>query len=102
MSSPSLPRGLFILLLALGALLRVAALPLPGTEDVAVWRHWSYHASLDVARMYGVGGDPPTRALLRFGKDYTVTDYPPVALYELGLPASSIARSIPRTRTTGS
>ena len=35
--------------------------------------------------MYGVGGDPPTRALLRFGKDYTVTDYPPVALYELGL-----------------
>lgn len=77
--------ALFILLLAAGAALRIAALPLPGTEDVGVWRLWSYHASLDVARMYGVGGDPPTRALLKFGRDYTVTDYPPVALYELGL-----------------
>jgi hypothetical protein len=78
-------RALFLAALVLGAALRLAALPLPGTEDVGVWRLWSYHASLDVARMYGVGGNPPTRALLKFGKDYTVTDYPPVALYELGL-----------------
>jgi hypothetical protein len=85
MSLSSRARALFVLALLAGAALRIAALPLPGTEDVGVWRLWSYHASLDVARMYGVGGDPPTRALLRFGKDYTVTDYPPVALYELGL-----------------
>lgn len=86
-------RALFLAALVLGAALRVAALPLPGTEDVAVWRHWSYHASLDVARMYGVGGDPPTRALLKFGKNYTVTDYPPVALYELGI-AGLVYRAI--------
>jgi Glycosyltransferase family 87 len=85
MTVPSRASALFAFALAIGAAVRVAALPLPGTEDVGVWRHWSYHASLDVTRMYGVGGNPPTRALLKFGKEYTVTDYPPVALYELGI-----------------
>jgi Gpi18-like mannosyltransferase len=85
MSAASRPSVLFIAALALGAAVRLAALPLPGTEDVGVWRIWSYHASLDVTTMYGVGGDPPVRPLLKLGKEYTVTDYPPVALFELGL-----------------
>jgi hypothetical protein len=85
MRRPSRVVLVFVALLASGAAIRIAALPLPATEDVAVWRLWSYHASLDVARMYGVGGDPPTRALLKFGREFTTTDYPPVALYELGL-----------------
>jgi hypothetical protein len=81
--SPS--RSLFLAAIALGALLRLAALPLPGTEDVGVWKVWSYNASLDVTRMYGIGGSPPTREVVRYGRAYTTVDYPPVALYEMGL-----------------
>lgn len=82
---PSLWRGLLVAALALGALVRVAALPLPGTEDVDVWKIWSYNASLDVTSMYGIGGDPPVRGVLHYSGKRTTVDYPPVALYELGL-----------------
>jgi hypothetical protein len=70
---------------AFGAILRIAALPLPGTEDIGVWKIWSFNASKDVTAMYGIGGDPPVRAMLRYGTQYTTVDYPPVALYEMGL-----------------
>jgi hypothetical protein len=69
--------------LAIGLLVRLAALPLPGTEDVNVWKVWSYAGSKDVTAVYGVGGDPPVRGLLKYGKTFTTVDYPPVALYEL-------------------
>lgn len=77
-------RGPFLLALALGALLRVAALPLPGTLDVAVWKIWSFAgASNPPITLYGVGGNPPERRIHHFGKHYTTVDYPPLALYEV-------------------
>jgi hypothetical protein len=51
--------SLFAGVLAVGLLVRVLALPLPGTEDVNVWKVWSYAASRDVTSVYGIGGNPP-------------------------------------------
>ncbi|HTK28468.1 MAG TPA: hypothetical protein VL309_02900 [Vicinamibacterales bacterium] len=66
-------------------LLRAAALPLPGTGDVTVWKIWAFEASRHgVAGMYGVGGTPPERRIVEFAGTQTVVDYPPLALYELG------------------
>ncbi len=76
-------RRAFWIALATATLVRVAALPLPGTGDVRVWKVWSFAASKDVTSVYGVGGDPPVRGVLHFGREYTTVDYPPVALYEL-------------------
>jgi hypothetical protein len=67
-------------------LIRLAALPLDGTEDVLVWKTWSYGAlHQGVARLYGVGGQPPERGLVRWGERVTTVDYPPIALYELAV-----------------
>jgi Gpi18-like mannosyltransferase len=77
--------SLFAGLFAAGLLVRILALPLPGTEDVNVWKVWSYAASSDVTSVYGIGGDPPVRGMLHYGRAYTTVDYPPVALYELAL-----------------
>jgi hypothetical protein len=67
-----------------GLLIRLLALPCDGTEDVLVWKTWSYGAlNQGVARLYGVGGQPPERGLVRWGERVTTVDYPPVALYEL-------------------
>ena len=74
----------FLLALALGAALRVVAFPLRGTEDVGSWKIWAYAASHDVTAVYGVGGTPPTRGVVRWGAHETTVDYPPVALYALG------------------
>jgi len=71
--------------LLIATLLRIAALPLPGTEDVRTWKIWAYAASNHVTHVYGVGGDPPVRGVLRWGTHETTVDYPPAALYELGL-----------------
>ena len=38
-----------------GALVRAAALPLPGTGDVTIWQGWSFAAAHDPTGMYGVG-----------------------------------------------
>jgi hypothetical protein len=67
------------------ALLRIAALPLPGTEDTGTWKIWMFAASEAVTRVYGVGGDPPVRGVLEWQDLRTTVDYPPVALYELGV-----------------
>ena len=61
----------FTLLLALGALLRLAALPLVGTYDVEAWREWSATAARDLGGIYRAG--------------QTITpafSYPPVSAYE--------------------
>jgi hypothetical protein len=51
---------------------------------VLVWKTWSYGAlAQGVWRLYGVGGHPTERGLVRWGDRYTTVDYPPVALYEL-------------------
>ena len=41
------------------AVVRLAALPLPGTEDTGTWKIWMFAASSAVTSVYGVGGDPP-------------------------------------------
>jgi hypothetical protein len=67
-----------------GLLIRLLALPLEGTEDVLVWKTWSYGAlAQGVSRLYGVGGHPAERGLVRWGERVTTVDYPPIALYQL-------------------
>lgn len=71
-------------LVCLGLVVRLAALPLPGTLDVSVWKIWAFAASTDhPARLYGVGGDPPQRRALRYRGRYATVDYPPLALVVL-------------------
>ena len=67
------------------AVVRLAALPLPGTEDTDAWKIWMFGASSAVTSVYGVGGDPPTRGVVEWQSLRTTVDYPPVALYELGV-----------------
>ena len=64
--------------------IRLAALPLRGTEDVRTWKLWMIAASKNVTTVYGVGGHPPVRGELHWLHHTTTVDYPPVALYELG------------------
>ena len=67
------------------AVVRLAALPLPGTEDTDAWKIWMFAASSDVTSVYGVGGDPPIRGVVEWQALKTTVDYPPVGLYELGV-----------------
>ena len=61
----------FLAWLAAGLLIRLIALPLEGTEDVLVWKTWSYGAlHQGVSRLYGVGGHPPERGLVRWGDPF--------------------------------
>jgi hypothetical protein len=78
-------RGRVFAVLLIATLVRIAALPLPGTEDVLTWKVWAYSASNHVTHVYGVGGHPPVRGVVRWGAIDTTVDYPPAALYELGL-----------------
>ena len=81
-----LSRTQFAVLLVAGALLRAAALPGPGTGDLTIWKVWSYNAARRTAgEMYGVGGTPPERRVLEYAGATATVDYPPLALYELGL-----------------
>ena len=74
----------FVVLIAVVTAVRLAALPLRGTEDVLTWKIWMIEASKDVTILYGVGGHPPVRGELHWMHHTTTVDYPPVALYELG------------------
>lgn len=68
-----------------GLVLRLVALPLPGTLDVSLWRIWTFAAATDSpARVYGADTDPPERRALRFHGRYATVDYPPLAVYVLG------------------
>lgn len=77
------------------------ALPLDGTEDVFVWKTWSYGA-LDqgVTRLYGVGGSPPERGIVRWGDRFTTVDYPPIALYELAVTGAIYRAFVPSFANT--
>jgi len=74
-----------------GTLIRVAAIPFPGTGDVAIWKTWAYNASRDGASgLYGVGATaqrPDHYHLLHFDRYDAIADYPPLALFELGAAA---------------
>ena len=56
-----------------------------GHRGHGTWKIWMFAASSAVTSVYGVGGDPPTRGILEWQGLKTTVDYPPVALYELGL-----------------
>jgi hypothetical protein len=54
-------------------------------EDFTSWKVWSYAAAHDPTSVYGVsGGSPPERRILRWRDAAVTTDYPPLALDELG------------------
>lgn len=71
--------------LLLGAALRLAALPLHGSSDVLIWKVWSFAAARDVTAVYGIGGSPPERRVLKWRDVEMTVDYPPASLYQLGL-----------------
>ena len=77
-----------------GAVLRVAALPLPGTRDTIPWKIWSYNAANEgVSRLYGVGGSPePEWRTLTYAGAEGVATYPPLALHELGIAGRAYRR----------
>jgi hypothetical protein len=79
-------RSQFATLLIAGALIRAVALPGPGTGDLTVWKVWSYNAARHgVGDMYGVGGVPLERRELTYAGATATVDYPPLALFELGV-----------------
>jgi len=71
--------------LLLGASVRLALLPLPGSPDMGPWKSWSFAASSDVTSIYGVGGNPPERRLIHWRGIQSTTEYPPLALYQLAV-----------------
>jgi hypothetical protein len=80
-----LSRTRFAALLIAGVLIRAAALPGPGTGDLTIWKVWSYNARHHAGEIYGVGGTPPERRELTYAGATAMVDYPPLAVYELGL-----------------
>lgn len=88
-------RSTFLLALVVSLAIRVFALPLPGTEDVMVWKIWSYAGAHDLLGMYGIGGDPPERRTLQFNGRSTTVDYPPVALYEMAAAGTAYRQVFP-------
>ena len=73
-----------VLIMVIATAMRLAALPLRGTEDVLTWKIWMIAAAKNVTTVYGVGGHPPVRGELHWLHHTTTVDYPPIALYELG------------------
>ncbi|MCC7010431.1 MAG: hypothetical protein IT184_16600 [Acidobacteria bacterium] len=65
-------------------MIRVLALPQPGMVDVPSWKIWSFAGATDTTGLYGVGGTPPERRLLKWRGMQGTTEYPPLALYEIG------------------
>jgi hypothetical protein len=74
---------IFRALLFTGLVLRAAGLPLRGTDDFNVWKLWTHAGSISVTTMYGVGGTPPERAVLKWGNRSGTVEYPPATLYAL-------------------
>lgn len=93
---PEVSHRFFLAALTLGLLLRLATLPLPGHDDVITWKIWSYAATTDVTGMYGVGGTPPERGIVRWGERWSTVDYPPFFLYEYAVIGRLFARLYPQ------
>jgi hypothetical protein len=82
-------------------LVRLGAMPLDGTEDMMVWKTWSYGAlHQGVTSLYGVGGSPPVRGLVHWGNRSTTVDYPPLALYELAVAGLAYQTFFPEFENT--
>jgi len=73
----------FAAALLLGLAIRLAALPLPGTETVETLKIWSVAGSGDVSTVYGSEGVPAP--VVRWQGHAARVDGLPAALYELGL-----------------
>jgi len=78
-----------------GAVIRAAALPLAGMDDVDTWKLWSFVGVTDATGFYGVGGTPPERRVLKWRDQYGTTEYLPLALYELAAVGRIYARIDP-------
>jgi hypothetical protein len=91
----ALGRTAFAALLLVVALIRVVSLPLPGMDDVPLWKVWSYAASQDLLGVYGVGGDPPEHRVLRYEAATATTDYPPVAMAEMAVVGALYRQVLP-------
>ncbi len=66
-----------------------------------VWKTWSYGAlHQGVTHLYGVGGAPPERGIVRWGDRFTTVDYPPIALYELAIAGTLYSIAEPSFRDT--
>jgi hypothetical protein len=50
--------------------------------------------------LYGVGGAPPERGIVRWGDRFTTVDYPPIALYELAIAGTLYSIAEPSFRDT--
>src|SRR5262245_50592421 len=81
---PRMSRALVIGLIA-GSLLRAAVLTSPGSPDLHTWKAWSYTAAIDPLGLYGTGGSPPERRVLRWAEVTGTTEYLPLGIYELGV-----------------
>jgi len=79
-----------------GAILRAWLMTLPGTTDVTVWKVWSFAGSTDPTGVYGVGGSPPERRVLRWRGEAMTVDYPPLSMYQLAV-AGRVYRAIEPT-----
>jgi hypothetical protein len=96
---PERPLTFRALLLA-GLILRCAALPIRGTVDMDVWKLWTYAGSINVTTMYGVGGNPPERAVLAWEHRRGTVEYPPATLYALAV-VGHVYRAIDPSYTDG-
>ena len=86
----------FAAALLVGLVIRTATLPLPGHDDMVLWKVWSYAAAHDVLGMYGVGGTPPTRGVVAFRENTATVDYPPFFLYEYAIVGRIFGALFPR------
>jgi hypothetical protein len=78
----TIARGTLFALLAVGAIVRIIGLPLPGTEDVPGQKAWAFGASQDYTGAYGVGGHPLARREIRWSDQIATINYGPVAVAE--------------------
>jgi hypothetical protein len=75
---------LFVAALVVGAIIRVAAMMLPGTADMGVWKLWTYAGTVEApTRLYGMGGTPTEWRVVHWQRGSGTVVYPPLAVYEL-------------------
>ena len=92
----AVPTRFLLAALIVGAVIRAVLLPSPGTADVGSWKSWSFQGSRDTTGLYGVGGTPPERGLIRWNEIVGTTEYPPLAIYEMSA-VGVVYRRIDRT-----
>ena len=74
----------FLAAIVVGTIVRLAALTLPGTADMGVWKLWTYGGAVEApTRLYGIGGTPTEWRVVQWERAAGTVVYPPLALYEL-------------------